>query len=58
MGSRLGQRLQWIFYWHGLRRHNAMWFACGTWITSVECYDCHMRWEDDDGIKKMPLVSF
>lgn len=34
--------------WHYYRGHKAAWFACGKWVTSVECYTCDKRWEDED----------
>lgn len=38
-----------LHYWsHALRRHSVAWFACGSWVTSVECYTCDKRWEDED----------
>ena len=53
--ERLRQGLWWIFFWHSLRRHDCCWMACGTWITSVECNTCGLRWEDGDGIERMKL---
>jgi len=52
------QKMKWIFWWHAWRRHDVYWMACGTWITSVECYTCWTRWEDLDPIEKMRLVPF
>lgn len=44
---RLNQLLWWRYAGHRLRRHRVGWFACGTWITSVECSSCDRRWEDE-----------
>ena len=44
---RFNQKLWWLYFVHMIRRHSVCWFACGTWITSVECISCDKRWEDE-----------